>query len=326
MNPLAALIQVLAIACGMAATSTHAQDAYPRKPIRFVVPWPPGGASDLIARLIGQKMSESMGQPVVIENRPGAGGMIGSEVVARSAPDGYTMLYGSTGPNAMNASLYKKMPYDPVKDFTPVTQVNVLPLVLMVNPGVPATSVKELIALAKSKPGQINYGSVGKGSAHHFAGEMFKSMAGIDIVHVPYKGSAPALLDLIAGRIQMHFDTIPAAAAHIKAGTVRAIAISSAQRASMLPDLPTVAEAGLPGYEMNAWQTVVVPAGTPTAVVNRLNQEIHKAMSTPEMRDRLAEMGAIVIMNSPEQEEARVRNEVAKWAKAVKDSGMELLE
>lgn len=326
MKSLRVLISLLSIACGLASVAAYAQETYPNKPIRFVVPWPPGGASDIVARLIAQKMTESMGQPVVIENRPGAGGMVGSEAVARAAPDGYTMLYGSTGPNAINASLYKKMPYDSVKDFTGVTQVNVLPLILMVNPKVPANSVQELIDLARAKPGSVNYGSVGKGSAHHLAAELFKSMAKIDIVHVPYKGSAPALVDLIAGRIQMHFDTILASEAHIRAGSVRALAVTSAKRPLQLPDLPTVAEAGLPGYEMNAWQTVVVPAGTPDAIVKRLNTEIHKALAAPDVKDKLVSLGTIVIVNSAEEETQRIRDEVAKWAKAVKESGLDQLE
>lgn len=326
MRTLIALTKILIVACGMAATGVHAQQAYPNKPIHFVVPWPPGGAADLVGRLIGQKMSESMGQPVVVENRPGAGGVIGTEVVARSAPDGYTMLFGSTGPNSINISLYKKLPYDPVQDFAPVTQITALPLVLLVNPELPAKSVKELIELARSKPGQINFGSVGKGTAQHLASEIFKSMAAIDIVHVPYKGSAPAFLDLIAGRVQMLFDNIPASMSFIKAGKVRALAVSSTLRSLALPEVPTVSEAGLAGYEAIAWQNVLVPAGTPMDVVRILNREIHKALAAPEVKDKLVSLGAIVVSNTPEQEAARVRGEVAKWAKAIKDSGMELLD
>jgi tripartite-type tricarboxylate transporter receptor subunit TctC len=326
MKSLKASVLFLAFACGPAIAGAHAQDTYPNRPIRFVVPWPPGGASDIVARLIGQKVSESLGQPVVIDNKGGAGGMVGSESVAHSAPDGYTMLYGSTGPNAINAGLYKKMPYNPVKDFAGVTQVNVLPMVLMVNPDLPVKSVKELIELARSKPGTLNFGSVGNGSAHHLAAEMFKSMAKIDIVHVPYKGSAPALIDLIAGRIHMHFDTILAADAHIKAGTVRAIAISSGQRAALLPDIPTVAESGLPGFEINIWQNVVVPAGTPTPIVARLNAEIHKALAAPDVQEKLGSLGMITVVNTPEQETARIRAEVAKWSKIIDDSGIEKVE
>jgi tripartite-type tricarboxylate transporter receptor subunit TctC len=288
-----------------------------------VVPFPPGGASDIFARLIGQKMAESMGQPVVIENRPGAGGMVGSTAVAHSRPDGYTMLYGSTGPNAINASLYEAMPYDPVKDFTGVTEVNVLPLVLMVNPDLPVKTLQDLIQLARSKPGSINFGSVGRGSAHHLAAEMLKSMANIDIKHIPYQGSSPALVDLIAGRIQMHFDTYLAAKSQIDAGAVRAIAVSSAQRFSKLPNVPTVAEAGLPGFEINVWQNVVVPAGTPAPIVNRLNLEIHKALAAPEVMAQLDAIGAVVVVNSPEQETERIKSEVERWAALVKKFDIE---
>ena len=317
------LILLLVVACGSLAGPVHAQEKFPSKAIRFVVPWPPGGASDIVARLIGQKMSESMGQPVVIDNRAGAGGMVGSEAVARSTPDGYTMLYGSTGPNGINAAVYKKMPYDPVKDFAGVTQVNVLPMVLLVNPAVPAKSLKELIDLAKAKPGDLNFGSVGKGSAHHLAGEMLKTLAKINIVHIPYKGSAPAMNDVIAGRIHMLFDTVLAAAPHIKAGTVRAIAVSSAQRTSQLPDVPTVSEAGVPGFEINIWQNVVVAANTPLALRTRLNSEIHKALSAPDVKEKLESLGMMTTLNTPEQESARIQAEVAKWKQLVKDAGIE---
>ncbi len=317
------LFLVLALACGSLATVAHAQEKFPSKAIRFVVPWPPGGASDIVARLIGQKMSESLGQPVIIDNRAGAGGMVGAEAVARSSADGYTMLYGSTGPNAINAAFYKKMPYDPVKDFAGVTQVNVLPMVLLVNPTVPAKSLKELIDLAKAKPGVLNFGSVGRGSAHHLAGEMLKTMAKIDIVHIPYKGSAPAMNDVVAGRIQILFDTVLAAAPHIKAGTVRAIAVSSAKRVEQLPDVPTVAEAGVPGFEINIWQNVVVAANTPAPVRARLSSEIHKALSAPDVKEKLELLGMITTLNAPDEESARIQAEVAKWKQLVNDAGIQ---
>jgi tripartite-type tricarboxylate transporter receptor subunit TctC len=325
MKTLKTLACILAVTCG-AAGIAHAQDKFPSKAIRFVVPWPPGGASDIVARLIGQKMSESTGQPVVIDNKAGAGGMVGAEAVARSTPDGYTILYGSTGPNGINAAFYKKMPYDPVKDFAGVTQVNVLPMVLMVNPTVPAKSLKELIELAKAKPGDLNFGSVGKGSAHHLAGELLKSMAKIDIVHVPYKGSAPAMNDLVAGRIQVLFDTVLAASPHIKAGTVRPIAVSSAKRVEQLADVPTVAEAGVPGFEINIWQNVVAAANTPAPLLARLNSEIRKALAAPEVKEKLESLGMITTLNSPQQESERIKSEVARWKQLVKDAGIEQAE
>lgn len=316
----------IAVACSSATGVAHAQEKFPSKAIRFVVPWPPGGASDIVARLIGQKMSESMGQPVVIDNKAGAGGMVGSEAVARSAPDGYTMLYGSTGPNGINAAVYKKMPYDPVKDFAGVTQVNVLPMVLLVNPSVPAKTLTELINLAKAKPGDLNFGSVGKGSAHHLAGELLKTMAKIDIVHIPYKGSAPAMNDVIAGRIQMLFDTVLAAAPHIKAGTVLPIAVSSARRTAQLPDVPTVAEAGVPGFEISIWQNVVVPANTPAPIRRRLNAEIHKALNAPEIKSKLESLGMITTLNSADEESARIKAEVTRWKQLVQEAGIEPAE
>lgn len=297
---------------------------YPNRPIRFVVPWPAGGTADLVARMLGDRLSAALGQPVVVDNRAGAGGVIGTENVVRSPADGYTLLLGSTGPNSINVSLMSKLPYDPVKDLTAVTQVTALPLVLMAGAAVPASSVKELVALAKAQPNSLSVASVGAGSAQHLSGEIFKSMAGVQWTHIPYKGSVPAFTDLIGGQVQLAFDNIPAGLPHLRSGKIKALAVTSASRAAILPEVPTVAEAGLPGYEAVAWQNVMVAAGTPRPIVERLNQELVKILKAPEVRSRLAEMGAIVVGSSVDEANAHVRNEVAKWAAAVKAAGVKL--
>ena len=307
-----------------ASSSAFAQADWPSRPIKFIVPWPPGGAADLIGRLIAERLSPALGQPVVVDNRAGAGGIVGTEAAARSAPDGYTMLFGSTGPNAINVSLYSKLPYDPVRDFTPVTQLTALPLVLIVSPSLPVNSVAELIALGKAKPGSLTVASVGAGTAQHLAGEIFRAQAGLEWVHVPYKGSAPAFTDLLGGQVNLLFDNIPASQPHIKAGKVKALAVTSATRSSALPDVPTVAEAGLPGYEAVAWQNVLVPAGTPRPIVDRLNAEIVKILRTPEMTERLVGLGAIVVGSAVDQAGAHVKSEVDKWGRAVKAAGVKL--
>ena len=303
------------------ALLSHAQAPFPTKPIRIVVPFPAGGTTDILARAVAQKLTETLGQSVVVDNRPGAGGNIGAELVAKSPPDGYTLLMGTVGTHAINASLYAKMPYDHVKDFAPVILVAGVPNVLVVNPSVPANSVQELIAYIKANPGKVNFASSGSGTSIHLSGELFKTMAGVSMTHVPYKGSTPALTDLMGGQVQLMFDNLPSSLPQIKAGKLRALAVTSAQRASALPDVPTVAEAGLPGFEASSWFGLLAPAGTPKDVVAKLNAEVAKWLATPEAREKLASQGAIAAGQSPEDFTRHIAAETAKWQKVVKESG-----
>ena len=307
----------------LVATAASAQ-TYPTKPIRLVVPFPPGGATDILARDVAQKLTEAWGQQVIVDNRPGAGGNIGSELVAKSAPDGYTLEMGTVGTHAINASLYAKMPYDHVKDFVPVILVAGVPNVLVVNPAVPANSVAELIAYAKANPGKLNLASSGNGTSIHLSGELFKFMAGVQMTHVPYKGSAPALQDLIGGQVQLMFDNLPPSLPQIKAGKLRALAVTSLARAPALPDVPTMAEAGLPGYEASSWFGVLAPAGTPPAIVTKLNAEIARWLATPEAKEKLSKQGANAAGGTPEDFAKHIAAETAKWAKVVKDSGAKI--
>jgi tripartite-type tricarboxylate transporter receptor subunit TctC len=290
----------------------------------MIVPYPPGGSADILARAIGAKVGEGLGQPVVIDNRPGAGTIIGTEATAKSAPDGYTFMLGTVSSHAINPALNPKLPFDPVKDFTPVSLVASIPFAMIVHPSVPAKSVQEFVALAKSKPGQLNYSSAGNGTSNHLAGELLKSMAGIDIVHVPYKGSAPALNDLIAGQVSLMFDLVLTAAPHIKSGAVRGLAVTGAQRSAVLPELPTVAESGLRGYEVSAWFGIFAPAGVPQPVAKRLNAEFVKVMREPDLKQRLASLGADPLTSTPEEFSTYLRSEIDKWAKVVKASGMKV--
>ena len=303
------------------ALLSHAQAPFPSKPIRIVVPFPAGGTTDILARAVAQKLTETMGQTVVVDNRPGAGGNIGAELVAKSPPDGYTLLMGTVGTHAINASLYAKMPYDHVRDFAPVILVAGVPNVLVVNPSVPANNVQELIAYIKANPGKVNFASSGSGTSIHLAGELFKTMAGVSMTHVPYKGSAPAVTDLLGGQVQLMFDNLPSALPQIKAGKLRALAVTSAQRASALPDVPTVAEAGLPGFDATSWFGLLAPAGTPKDVVAKLNAEVAKWLASPEAREKLASQGAIAAGQSPEDFTRHIAAETAKWQKVVKESG-----
>ena len=298
--------------------------AYPTKPIRIIVPFPPGGATDILARAVGLELTKALGQPVPIENHGGAGGNIGADMVAKSAPDGYTLVMATVGTHAINMSLYSKMPYDTVKDFAPVTLVASVPNVLVVHPSVPVKTVTDLIELAKAKPGQINFASSGNGTSIHLSGELFKTMAGVSMVHVPYKGSAPAVADLLGGQVQLMFDNMPSSLPHIKAGKLRAIAVTSAKRSPALPDLPTIAEAGLPGYEASSWFGVLAPAGTPREIITRLNQTIVASLRTPAMNERLSSQGAEPVGNTPEQFASFIQAEIAKWAKVIKASGAKL--
>jgi tripartite-type tricarboxylate transporter receptor subunit TctC len=302
------------------ATLASAQ-GYPNRTIRLVVPFPAGGTTDILAREAAQKLTEVLGQAVVVDNRPGAAGNIGSDLVAKSAPDGYTLLMGTVGTHAINPSLYSKMPYDHVKDFAPVVLVAGVPNVLVVNPALPVKSVSDLIKLAKDKPGQINFASSGSGTSIHLSGELFKTMAGVDMTHVPYKGSSPALTDLIGGQVQIMFDNLPSALPQIKAGRLRAIAVTSLKRASVLPDIPTINESGLPGFEASSWFGVLAPAGTPAPIVLRINAEVNQWLQSAVAREKLLSQGAEAAGGSPEQFANHIRAETEKWAKVVKASG-----
>ena len=308
--------------CFLLLTSPGAAaQGYPSKPIRFVVPYPAGGPLDTVARLLGQKVSESVKQPVIVENKPGAGGNIGADSVAKSAPDGYTLLMGAVATHAINPTLYASMPYDAIRDFQPVTQLASTPNVLIVNPSLPAASVREFIAYAKANPGKLNFGSGSTGSAGHLAGELFKTMAGVDMTHVPYKGAAPAMQDLIAGRVQLMFDNFASASAQVKAGKVRALAVTTAKRSALAQDLPTIAESGLAGFDINTWFGLFVPAGTPRDVVERLHAEFTQALALPDIREKLLNLGAEPVGNRPEEFAAYIRSEADKYARVIKASG-----
>jgi tripartite-type tricarboxylate transporter receptor subunit TctC len=315
---------VLAWAAGawlaLGAAAAGAAD-YPDKPVRFVVGFPPGGPSDIVARLLGQKLAESWGQQVVIDNRPGAGGNIAAELVAKSAGDGYTLLLGNNSILATNAALYSKLNFDPVKDFAPVILVASQPNILVVHPSLPVKSVKELIALAKARPGQLNYASSGSGAAAHLSGELFKAMAHVDMVHIPYKGAAPALNDVLAGQDQLMFATSLSVLPHIKSGRLRALAVTTAKRMKAMSELPTVAEAGVPGFEATTWHGVVVSAATPPALVARINADTAKILQLPDVRERFAVLGAEIIGGTPDDFAAYIKKEIPKWTKVVRDSG-----
>ena len=289
--------------------------------VRFVVGFTPGGSSDILARALAAKLADSLGQPVVVENRPGAGGNLAAELVAKSAADGNTWLLGNNAILATNHALYSRLGYDPVKDFAPVALVAIQPNVLVVHPSVPVHSVTELIAYAKQHPGKLNYASTGVGVAAHLSGELFKAMAGVDLVHVPYKGAQPALTDVLSGQCQVMFATSTSVLPFIKAARLRALAVTTAQRSASLPDLPTIAEAGVPGFESITWHGVVVPAQTPLATVARLNGAINAALAQPDLRERLQGLGAEVAGGSPQDFAAYIAREIPKWSKVVKDSG-----
>jgi len=315
------LCTVVYVASAFAAGHSQAQQAYPTKPIRMICPFPPGGTTDVVARLVAQKLTEAWGQQVVVDNRPGAGGIIGTEIVAKAAPDGYTVLLGSITTHAVNPALYKKLNFDPVKDFAPVSLVVSSPQLLAVHPSVAAKSVKELIALAKAKPGQLNYASAGTGTSPHLTFELFKSMAGIDVVHVPYKGTGPAITDLIGGQVQMMITGVVALMPHIKSGKLRGLGVTSAKRVAALPDLPTIAESGIPGFDVSSWFGVFLPGGTPKPIVAKMNAEIRKILEVPEVRQRLISQGADPASNTPEEFAAYVKAEMAKWGKVARDTG-----
>jgi len=299
-----------------------AQAPYPVKSIRFIVPFPVGGIADIFARVIGQKFNEAWGQPVVVDNRTGAGGNIGAEIVAKSPPDGYTLVMGSIGTHAVNVSLFRKLAFDPIRDFAPVALVMEADGLLVLHPSVPVKTVKELIALAKARPGQLSYASAGNGTASHLSGELFKSMAGIDMVHVPYKGNVPAITDLIGGQTSLLFATMPTVLPQVQVGRLKALAVTGPVRSPAAPQLPTIAEAALPGYEVTNWIGVFAPAGTPGEIVHKLNSEIIRVMQLPEIQTRLTGEGAKSASRTPDEFAAFVKSEIAKWAKVVKNAGI----
>ena len=317
-----ALIASAALAAVAAAVPAMAQaPAYPNKPITIIVPFAAGGTTDILARLVGQYLGTELGQPVLVDNRVGAGGNIGGQLAARAPADGYTLFMGTVGTHAINAALYKKMPFDPIKDFAPLTRVANVPNLLVANPAQPFKTVQELIAYAKANPGKINFGSSGSGSSIHLSGELFKSMAKVDMQHVPYKGSAPAVTDLLGNQIAIMFDNMPSAIQHVRSGKLRAIAVTTAKRSPELPDVPTIAEAGVPGYEATSWFGMFAPAGTPAPVVAKLNATIVKVLAMPDIKKKLAEQGAEAAGETPEQFAAFIQKESVKWGKVVKESG-----
>ena len=309
----------VALAATLAATAVLAQ-GYPNKPVKVIVPYPPGGPTDIVARSVAQKLSEQTGQQFVVDNRAGAGGNIGAEAVKNSPADGYTLLVATTA-HAINKTLFPKLNYDLTKDFVPVTQLTAGPLVIVANPKFAPSNVKELIAAAKAKPGEVNFASSGPGQSTHLSAELFSSMAGVKMTHVPYKGSAPALTDTMGGQTAIFFDTMLSAMPHVRGGKLKALAVTSAQRSPAAPDIPTVAESGLPGYEAIAWNGLLAPAGTPKEVVAKLNAEMKKALELPEIRERFAAQGFAAAYSTPEDYTRFINAEVDKWAKVVKVSG-----
>jgi tripartite-type tricarboxylate transporter receptor subunit TctC len=311
---------LLALLCWF-ALGAAAQDAYPTRAIHLVVPYPAGGPLDTVARLAAQKVSAEWRQPIVVENKAGAGGNIGADAVAKSAPDGYTLLIGAVATHAINPTLYPSMPYDAQRDFQPVTQMASTPNVLVVNPALPVKNVREFIAYAKAHPGQLNFASGSTGSAGHLAGELFKSMAGVDMVHVPYKGAGPAMQDLVAGRVQLMFDNLASSLGQVRAGRVRALAVTTARRSVLAPELPTIAESGLPGFDINTWFGLFAPAHTPRSIVDKLHDAFVRALGEPDVRERMVSLGAEPVTSTPEQFARYIDSEERKYAAVIKASG-----
>jgi tripartite-type tricarboxylate transporter receptor subunit TctC len=304
-----------------APLSALAQSSYPDRPIKLVVGVPPGGTTDLVARLVGDQMSRVLGQSIVIENRGGAGGNIAAEMVAKAAPDGYTLFLAPIGTVAINPSLYANIPFDPLRDFAPISQLTSLPMVLLVNPSVPANNVKELIQYARSHPDKMTFGSGGSGTSTHLAGELFKMKTGIEMTHVPYKGNSPATTDLLAGRVLIMFDQIATGLPNVRAGKLKALGVTTAKRSEIAPDIPTLAESGVPGFDVDTWHGLVAPAGTPAAIIAKLNAAVVKALASPELREKFKAAGIEPIATTPEQFGAFLKSELARWHEVVKASG-----
>jgi tripartite-type tricarboxylate transporter receptor subunit TctC len=309
-------------ALALAATA-HAQQ-FPTKPIRIIVAYTPAGTTDILARAIGQKMSEKWGQPVIVENRPGAAGNIGTELAAKATPDGYTLLMGTAGTHGINVNLYRKLNWHSLKSFAPISLAAMVPNLMVVNNAVPAKSVKELIAYARANPGKINYGSPGNGSTAHLSMELFKTMTGTTMAHIPYKGSAGVLADVMGGQIAVTVDNMPVYLPQVRAGKIRALAVSTAKRSTAAPDIPTIAEAGVPGYDSGAWFGLLAPAGTPKAIVDRISTETARILKLPDVSKRISELGAEPVGGTPEEFTALIRSEIAKWAKVIRDANVEL--
>ena len=315
------LLAVAAAAATTLAAGPAAAQAYTNKPITMIVLFSAGGTTDILARIVGQALSTELGQSVVIDNRAGAGGNIGGQLAARAPADGYTLFMGTVGTHAINEALYKKMPFNPIKDFAPLSRVANVPNLLVAHPAQPFKTVSELIAYAKANPGKVNFGSSGSGSSIHLSGELFKSMAKVDMVHIPYKGSAPAVNDLLGNQIAIMFDNMPSAIQHVRAGKLRPIAVTTAKRSPELPDVPTIAESGVPGYEATSWFGLFAVAGTPAPIVTQLNKALVKVLNQPDVKAKIVAQGGEVVAETPEQFAAFIKAETAKWGKVVKESG-----
>jgi tripartite-type tricarboxylate transporter receptor subunit TctC len=313
-----------ALLAALAPAQWAVAQSYPTKPIRWIVTYPPGGPTDVVARAIGAKLTEAWGQQIIIDNRAGAGGMIGTELGARAAPDGYTLLFGTSAGMTINPALQSRLPYDPVKDFAPVSLLVINPQLLVLNPTVPANSVKELVALAKAKPGQLNYASVGQGSPNHLGMELLKALTGTNIVHVPYKGTGPAITDLLGGQVQLMFNSMPTVLPLVRSGKLRALAVGSTQRISAIADIPTVAESGVPGFENVTWYGMFAPAKTPREIVNKLNAQVVRILAEPDMAQRLSSQGAEPRSSTPDELAKFMRVEFERWAKVIKSAGVKV--
>jgi tripartite-type tricarboxylate transporter receptor subunit TctC len=320
-HSLAALAATAWLAAGALLSLPASAADYPDKPVRLVVPFPPGGGADSLARTIMPKVADVLGTTIVIDNKPGAGGNVGAEIVARSVPDGYTLLYGTNGTHAINQTLYGNLRFDPIKDFAPVSRMTRIAAMLTVNPDLPVRSLRELVRYAQTNPGKVNFASAGNGTTSHLAGELFRTMAGVDIVHVPYRGGALAMTDLIGGQVQMMIDVMPNAYPQAKAGKVRALAVTTAQRFPTAPDVPTIAEAGIPGFEVSAWDGILAPAGTPPAIIDKLNAAIRQALDDRDLREALLARGAQPVAGTADEFANHIKAETEKWAKIVRRSG-----
>lgn len=308
----------------LAGLTTQAQSNYPNKPVKLIVPFPPGGGNDVIARVIGQKLSDRWGQAVVIDNRAGANGIVGLQALMQSPADGYTLAVGAAGPLAVNPSLYARLPYDPVKDFAAVTNLVNYPLLLVVHPSVPVKTTRDVVTLAKAKPGQLSYASPGSGNSGHLAGELFNSMAGVNTLHIPYKGQGPALTDLLSGQVHMLYSSIPSVINQVKTGQLKAIAVGSAKRLPSLPDVPTIAESGVPGYEAYSWVGLVAPANTPSDIVHKIYRDVSDILKQADVADKLNQQGALPVGDTPEEFSQYIKAEVAKWGQVVRNANIKL--